>query len=99
MQVLIPDELQAEVYEKQIKPYLRAGQYLVFSHGFNIHYKLIVPPADINVFMVAPKGPGHLVRSEYSNGKGVPALICNLSGSFRRFQTGCFSLCCIDWCR
>lgn len=75
VQILIPDELQAKVYEKQIKPNMHSGQYLMFSHGFNIHYKKIVPPADINVIMVAPKGPGHTVRSEYQLGKGVPSLI------------------------
>ncbi len=75
VQILIPDELQAEVYEKQIKPYMHAGQYLMFSLGFNIHFKRIVPPSDINVIMVAPKGPGHTVRSQYEEGKGVPSLI------------------------
>src|SRR5574344_124883 len=75
IQILIPDEVQAKVYEEQIKPYLRAGQYLMFAHGFNIHYKKIVPPSDVNVIMVAPKGPGHTVRSEYKLGKGVPALV------------------------
>lgn len=75
VQILISDEIQAQVYEKQIKPYMRAGQYLMFSHGFNIHFKKIVPPADINVIMVAPKGPGHTVRSEYQQGKGVPCLV------------------------
>jgi len=75
VQILIPDELQAEVYEKQIKPNMHSGQYLMFSHGFNIHYKKIVPPSDINVIMVAPKGPGHTVRSQYEEGKGVPSLI------------------------
>lgn len=75
VQVLIPDEIQAKVYEEQIKPNLRAGQYLMFSHGFNIHFNKIVVPQDVNVFMVAPKGPGHTVRSEYQLSKGVPALI------------------------
>ncbi len=75
IQILIPDEIQADVYEKQIKPYMRKGQYLMFSHGFNIHYKRIVAPDDVNVIMVAPKGPGHTVRSEYSIGRGVPSLI------------------------
>lgn len=75
VQILIPDELQAEVYDKQIKPNMRAGQYLMFSHGFNIHYKKITAPKDINVIMVAPKGPGHTVRSQYEEGKGVPCLI------------------------
>ncbi len=75
VQILIPDEIQAEVYEKQIKPYMRKGQYLMFSHGFNIHFKRIIAPEDVNVIMVAPKGPGHTVRSEYTEGKGVPSLI------------------------
>ena len=75
IQILIPDEIQAKVYEKQIKPYLKAGQYLMFSHGFNIHYEKIVAPVDVNVIMVAPKGPGHTVRSEYQIGRGVPSLI------------------------
>ena len=75
VQILIPDEIQAEVYERQIKPYMKKGQYLMFSHGFNIHFKRIVPPEDVNVIRVAPKGPGHTVRSEYTEGKGVPSLI------------------------
>ncbi len=75
VQILIPDELQAEVYKKEILPHLRAGQYLMFSHGFNIHFKKIVAPDGVNVIMVAPKGPGHTVRSEYEAGKGVPSLI------------------------
>lgn len=75
VQILIPDETQAKVYEEQIKPNLRAGQYLMFSHGFNIHFNKIVAPKDVSVIMVAPKGPGHTVRSEYQLGKGVPSLI------------------------
>ena len=75
VQILIPDEIQAEVYKKEIEPYLRAGQYLMFSHGFNIHYGFITPPEGVNVIMVAPKAPGHTVRSEYLAGKGVPALV------------------------
>lgn len=75
VQILIPDELQAEVYKNEILPYMRAGQYLMFSHGFNIHFKKIVAPEGVNVIMVAPKGPGHTVRSEYELGKGVPSLI------------------------
>ena len=75
IQVLIPDEIQADVYEKQIKPNMRAGQYLMFAHGFNIHFKKIVPPQTVNVVMVAPKGPGHTVRSQFVEGKGVPSLV------------------------
>lgn len=73
--ITLPDEVQAKVYESQIAPNLKAGQTLGFCHGFNIHFKYIVPPADINVVMIAPKGPGHLVRSEYVKGGGVPNLI------------------------
>lgn len=73
--VLLPDELQAEAYEREIKPGLKDGNYLAFGHGFNIHFKRIVPPAGVNVFMVAPKGPGHLVRSEFQKGRGVPCLL------------------------
>ena len=75
VQILIPDEVQAKVYKEQIEPYLRKGQYLMFSHGFNIHYGYITPPKDINIIMVAPKAPGHTVRSEYVKGMGVPSLI------------------------
>jgi ketol-acid reductoisomerase len=73
--MLVPDELGAEIYERDIAPGLAKGKYLAFGHGFNIHYKKIVPPAEVNVFMVAPKGPGHLVRSEYEKGRGVPCLL------------------------
>lgn len=72
---LLPDELQGEAYEKEIKPGLQNGNYLAFGHGFNIHFKRIVPPSGVNVFMVAPKGPGHLVRSEFEKGRGVPCLL------------------------
>lgn len=73
--VLLPDELQGEAYEKEIQPGLKNGTYLAFGHGFNIHFKRIVPPAGVNVFMVAPKGPGHLLRSEFKKGRGVPCLL------------------------
>ena len=73
--VLIPDERQAEMYKQNIAPHLTAGKALMFAHGFNIHYGQIVPPADVDVLMIAPKGPGHTVRSEYVEGKGVPCLI------------------------
>ena len=75
VQILIPDEVQAQVYKNEIEPNLRAGQYLMFSHGFNIHYGYIKPPKDVSVIMVAPKAPGHTVRSEYAKGQGVPSLI------------------------
>ena len=73
--VTVPDEVQAKVYEAEIAPNLAAGQTLGFCHGFNIHFKYIVPPKDVNVVMIAPKGPGHLVRSEYEKGGGVPNLV------------------------
>ena len=73
--ILIPDEKQTEMYEKEIAPNLTAGKTLAFAHGFNIHFGCIVPPKDVNVIMIAPKGPGHTVRSEYQAGKGVPCLI------------------------
>lgn len=73
--VLIPDEKQADVYKTEIAPNLSEGKALAFAHGFNIHYQLIKPPKNIDVFMIAPKGPGHTVRSEYEAGKGVPCLI------------------------
>lgn len=75
VQILIPDEIQAKVYKEQIEPNMRAGQYLMFSHGFNIHYGFIKPKNGVNVIMVAPKAPGHTVRSEYIADKGVPSLI------------------------
>ena len=74
--MLVPDELCADIYNKQIAPYMTEGKTLAFAHGFNIHFKTIVPPANVDVIMVAPKGPGHTVRSQYLEGKGVPSLIC-----------------------
>ncbi len=73
--LLAPDEAQAAIYKNAIAPNLKDGAYLAFGHGFNIHFGQIVPPPSVNVFMVAPKGPGHLVRSEYEHGGGVPSLI------------------------
>jgi ketol-acid reductoisomerase len=73
--ILTPDEVASEMYESDIRMNLKPGKYLACAHGFNIHFKKIVPPADVNVFMVAPKGPGHLVRSEFEKGQGVPCLI------------------------
>ncbi|NMB25343.1 MAG: ketol-acid reductoisomerase, partial [Firmicutes bacterium] len=75
VQILVPDEVAAKVYYEEIAPHMSEGKALAFSHGFNIHYGQIVPPKDIDVFMVAPKSPGHLVRRMYVDGKGVPALL------------------------
>ncbi|MBC5716134.1 ketol-acid reductoisomerase [Flintibacter faecis] len=73
--ILINDEVQADVYKKSIAPYMTEGKALAFAHGFNIRYQQIVPPKGVDVFMAAPKGPGHTVRSTYVNGKGVPCLV------------------------
>ena len=73
--ILINDEKQADLYKESILPNLTAGKTLMFAHGFNIHFGLIVPPADVDVVMIAPKGPGHTVRSEYTVGRGVPCLV------------------------
>ena len=73
--ILINDELQAKMYKESIDPNLEAGNMLMFAHGFNIHFGQIVPPKDVDVTMIAPKGPGHTVRSEYQAGKGVPCLV------------------------
>jgi len=73
--ILVNDEKQAAMYKKDVAPYLKSGAALAFGHGFNIHFGQIVPPADVDVIMIAPKGPGHTVRSQYVEGKGVPDLI------------------------
>jgi len=75
IQVLVPDELQGSLYQAEIRPHLSGKKCLMFSHGFNIHFGQIVPPPDVDVVMVAPKGPGPMVRKMYEEGKGVPALI------------------------
>ncbi|MBJ8007780.1 MULTISPECIES: ketol-acid reductoisomerase [Bacillus] len=72
--ILLPDELQPEVYEAEIAPNLQAGNSLVFAHGFNVHFDQVKPPANVDVFLVAPKGPGHLVRRTFAEGGAVPAL-------------------------
>lgn len=73
--ILLPDEVQGEVYERDIKPGLQPGNILMCSHGFNVHFGQVVPPSGVHLLLVAPKGPGHLVRSEFVKGGGVPALI------------------------
>ncbi len=72
--ILLPDEVQKSVYQNEIAPYLTSGKVLAFAHGFNIHFAQVVPPPDVDVVMVAPKGPGHLVRRTYTQGEGVPCL-------------------------
>ena len=72
--VLLPDEIQGKVYDEEIAPNLEAGNALAFAHGFNIHFDVIKPPSDVDVFLVAPKGPGHLVRRTFTEGSSVPAL-------------------------
>ncbi len=81
--ILLPDEIQSDIYKESIEQNLSAGKVLAFAHGFNIHFNQIIPPKDVDVIMIAPKGPGHTVRSEYVEGKGVPCLIAvhqNASG-------------------
>jgi len=75
IQMLVPDHAQSGLYSEEIAPSMKAGKTLLFSHGFNIHFGQILAPADVDVIMIAPKGPGHLVRSEYVRGAGVPALV------------------------
>ena len=74
--MLVPDEKQADIYKDVIEPNLKPGNTLAFAHGFNIHFKQIIPPADVDVIMIAPKGPGHTVRSQFVEGAGVPDLVC-----------------------
>lgn len=84
--ILLPDEVQPNVYTQEIQPHLKAGKVLSFAHGFNIHFGQIIPPSDVDVVMIAPKGPGHLVRRTYEQGQGVPALFAvhqNASGEAR----------------
>ncbi|MGI6777853.1 MAG: ketol-acid reductoisomerase [Acetivibrionales bacterium] len=73
--ILAPDQVQPDIYRESIEPNLEEGNVLMFAHGFNIHFNQIIPPANVDVVMVAPKGPGHTVRSQYNEGKGVPSLI------------------------
>jgi ketol-acid reductoisomerase len=87
--ILVPDELQAGIYKDSIEPNLTEGKTLAFAHGFNIHFKQITPPADVDVIMIAPKGPGHTVRSEYLEGKGVPCLLAvHQNASGKAYDTG-----------
>ncbi|MDD1710238.1 MAG: ketol-acid reductoisomerase [Methanoregulaceae archaeon] len=91
VQILLPDESQGGVYKTEIRPHMTTGKCLMFSHGFNIHFGQIVPPPDVDVIMVAPKGPGALVRRMYEEGKGVPALIAvhqNYSGNAQALALG-----------
>jgi ketol-acid reductoisomerase len=88
IQVLTPDETQAALYESAIRPYLHPGKVLGFSHGFSIHFKAIVPPDDVDVVMIAPKSPGHLLRRVYKEGRGVPSLLAvhqDATGSARDY--------------
>jgi ketol-acid reductoisomerase len=88
IQILVPDQIQPDVYKQSIEPGLEKGNVLMFSHGFNIHFNQIVPPSFVDVVMVAPKGPGHTVRSQYKEGRGVPSLIAvyqDASGKAKEF--------------
>ncbi len=90
--ILINDEKQADLYKNDIEPNLEEGNMLMFAHGFNIHFGCIVPPANVDVTMIAPKGPGHTVRSEYQAGKGVPCLIA-VEQDFRESTGYRFGIC------
>lgn len=86
--ILVPDQVQADIYQESIHNNLEEGNVLMFAHGFNIHYNQIVPPENVDVVMVAPKGPGHTVRSQYTEGRGVPSLIAihqDFSGKAREY--------------
>ena len=83
LMVLAPDEIQASLYREEIADNLKEGAALAFAHGFNIHFKLIEPRPNLDVFMIAPKGPGHTVRSEYQRGGGVPCLVAVEQDGFR----------------
>ncbi|MBP7175511.1 MAG: ketol-acid reductoisomerase [Thermoclostridium sp.] len=86
--ILVPDQIQADIYRDSIEKNLEEGNVLLFAHGFNIHYNQIVPPENVDVVMVAPKGPGHTVRSQYTEGRGVPSLIAihqDFSGKAREY--------------
>ncbi len=88
LQILLPDETQSRVYREDIEPHLRPGQTLMFSHGFNVHFRQIVAPDSVDVVLVAPKGPGHLVRRVYESGGGVPSLVAiQQDASGRAFAT------------
>ena len=93
--ILAPDEIQQELYEAEIAPNLEAGNAVGFAHGFNIHFEFIKVPADVDVFMCAPKGPGHLVRRTYEEGFGVPALLCSLPRCNREMRKNI----AMDWCK
>ncbi len=86
--ILVQDQYQADLYNECIKPSLKAGKTLAFGHGFNIHFNQIVPPADVDVIMIAPKGPGHMVRRVYTEGSGVPCIVAvHQDASGKAFQT------------
>ena len=89
--ILTPDELQAKIYKEQVEKHMKPGNVLAFAHGFNIHFNQIVPSKDLDVIMIAPKGPGHTVRSQYVEGKGVPSLIAvyqDASGKAKGLRSG-----------
>lgn len=86
--MLVPDEVAADIYNEQVAPYMKEGNILAFAHGFNIHFQFVKPAAELDVIMIAPKGPGHTVRSQYQEGKGVPSLIAveqDASGKAREY--------------
>ena len=97
--ILINDEKQAKLYEESIKMNLEDGNMLMFAHGFNIHFGCIVPPANVDVTMIAPKAPGHTVRSEYLEGKRNSLPYCSRTGLYRQGKRYCFGICSSNWRR
>ena len=94
---MTPDELQAEIYRNHIDQRIRPGTSIAFAHGLNVHYDLIKARKDLDVFMVAPKGPGHLVRSEYEKGGGVPCLFAVHQTRFWKSKRSCNVICISRW--
>ena len=93
MMILVPDDKQRAVYLSEIEPHLKKGNALAFGHGFNIHFGQVVPPSNVDVFMVAPKGPGHLVRRTFEQGAGVPCLMAVYQNPTKKRQENCPGVC------
>ena len=96
--MLVPDEVAADIYNEQVAPNMKAGDVLMFAHGFNIHFNFITPDPEIDVIMVAPKGPGHTVRSQYLEGKGVPSLIAVYQDASGKAKEYALAYACYWWC-
>lgn len=95
--ILTPDQVQADIFKESIEENLEEGNVLLFAHGFNIHFKQILPPENVDVIMVAPKGPGHTVRSQYVEGRGSAVFNSSTTGLQRKSQGLCSCLCVSNW--